>query len=237
MRCLRFQRIFRVPSAIDSRANCCASNSRNLRPLCQGSRLAVRNDFKVTSSVTRLLLPSSPATILWRVVTIVVDSLNCMLCRRTDAHICEEVFKGLPAFADPNSAPTVVRERRTFRVRAALSDIHPYRPFWRRCTAMAQIRPCRMPPVFFDRVLNIFARAFPTKTAATQSHSLSQGLPKYDSSDSAITNAIPFYRWALLLGRPNGTPNHKQSPKALPGKVDFHFHRHARNLTQHIGEC
>lgn len=78
------------------------------------------------SAIGALLFPRSPATIAWLVVAIVVDAINRMLGRGTDAYVSKEILKFKPSVADFYSSAAVPRVTLFVRVSAAPKHSRPY---------------------------------------------------------------------------------------------------------------
>ena len=98
------------------------------------------------SLIGSLLFSGSPAAILRRVIPVVVDAVKRQMFCWPSAHVCQEVFEGMPATADANAAASVILE--TFHVGIAAPCMHrlPDAVF-RCCFAMsgfAMRHSCRM---------------------------------------------------------------------------------------------
>ena len=77
------------------------------------------------SLIGSLLFSGSPAAILRRVIPVVVDAVKRQMFCWPSAHVCQEVFEGMPATADANAAASVVLEEFMVRILTALHHVDP----------------------------------------------------------------------------------------------------------------
>ncbi len=83
--------------------------------ICKREFTTERTESKRVALVVVLRVARYPSAILRRVVTVIVDTINLMIFRRTFAHVCEEACKSAlraiaakPSVTDANAAPAVV---------------------------------------------------------------------------------------------------------------------------------
>jgi hypothetical protein len=86
------------------------SNGRNSHTVCPGSHAQglshVRNQ-SVCSHISLLFWSSRPLAVGLFVISVVVDSLNAMRCRRTWTHVLQKRFKRMPPLARRDRASAI----------------------------------------------------------------------------------------------------------------------------------
>ena len=112
------------PPATDTFLNHTAGNPNAVAPIGKRKRDAVVRNEAVVRPVPRLSFDIRPSAILWRVRTVVVDSVKRTAERRR-AHVRVEVVGVEPPFAHGNTAPAVVLPVLVRRVRAAMDHLRP----------------------------------------------------------------------------------------------------------------
>ena len=78
----------------------------------------------IFATVQVLLNPCGPPAVFWRVVAVIVDTINAGSFRPS-SHIRKEVLEHLPAVAHSNSPGTIVAKAPVFRVGATILDSRP----------------------------------------------------------------------------------------------------------------
>jgi len=96
-----------------------------------------------TTPVIGLLLGGNPPTVLGRIRTVIVDSVDGVPCARSFPHVRQEILERLPLSADVYSATSIVRVLVSSRVCAAPSHPNPNRVFRECCLTMGRIRSSR----------------------------------------------------------------------------------------------
>lgn len=103
------------------------SNTVFLDP--HGKGFGHASDFNESriASIDALLSPRRPTAVVGGVVSVRVDTVEGVFCRRGFAHVCKEVLESLPAVANRYSAPSVELEKSSVRVPAAGFHVLPSR--------------------------------------------------------------------------------------------------------------
>ncbi len=77
-------------------------------------------------TISRLILSSSPLTVFWTVIRVIIDSLNGVFLRWLRPHVSEEVLERMqPAVADSDASAAPILEIVGFRVVAAGFHVLP----------------------------------------------------------------------------------------------------------------
>jgi hypothetical protein len=97
-----------VPTSIQPAIESCRAHPQLCCPFENALGFPVKSKGMFASSVARLLLDSCPAAVRGGIQPVVVDPFQCVRSGWLSAHVCEEVLKTIPAFADSYAAPSVV---------------------------------------------------------------------------------------------------------------------------------
>jgi hypothetical protein len=117
----------------------CVRDSKPARGLCSGHDLSVKQYKNVVPAIALLLFVCRPPAILWRVVSVYVNSVNGMIFGWLFAHVGKKVFKLCPPVANRYSTPAVMSPRIAFGVLASVFDFVPSFVLWRFCQSMRSI--------------------------------------------------------------------------------------------------
>ncbi len=85
------------------------ANTQDLRPLLEISSLPLELNVDQIIAVPALLQSTCPAAVAWRVVLVVVNAVQAPLARVLGwvSHVCREVLKLQPSFANGDAASSV----------------------------------------------------------------------------------------------------------------------------------
>lgn len=99
-------------SLFESRKNCMDIHANTLRPFAYRQRQSVVRENPIATHIARLLRFSGPATIVRRVIAVVVRvSIQCVSPTRSEPHISQEVLEGMsPSLAHKNSPTSISRK-------------------------------------------------------------------------------------------------------------------------------
>lgn len=160
------------------------------------------------SLIAVLLFVSCPAAIVWRIWTVVIDSIKRQ-ANRPRPHVSEERGKTIaPSFANKYSSATIAVESGVSRISTALFHGVPEVIFWAASQTMPQIR-C--------------ARAFLLQTTATLSWSFTTQSTAFDNGfNTTIASASPKSSFAKWFGL-RYFVDYGQSADARASHVDL-FH-------------
>ena len=95
--------------------------------------------FRANALVTELYFSSSPSTVFWGVIAVVIDPIKGMLCAWARPHIGKEILKSGPAVTNLNAPSSIVFVRSMFRKFTASLHSVPYLVFGS-CFAAARYR-------------------------------------------------------------------------------------------------
>jgi len=157
------------------------------------------------SSISTILGSCRPAAVSEFVVPIDVYSVE-VHSRRTFSHVCEEVYKNEPSFANGDSSTAVAFPTSAFRIAASSKHVGP-----------SSIGAGS----FADFVVAMFARSysgaisFPASAASSMAGS--QGMASDDGFCSAVTKTSPTRSAEIFYG--------DESPKALTSEILEGRHR------------
>ena len=131
--------------------------------------------------VVCLLTLCGPATVIWRVVAVVVDTVKAMVGRGTASHVNKEIFKALcPAIAYRDAATLVTMPSGVRRFLATSPHLNP--------------RPELRGPYSASRVAvreRGLAGALALKATAAQRASVPEGFSQSDNAAPAVTPTGP----------------------------------------------
>lgn len=114
------QHLFGGPAGPQTHVQNAPVNANFFSPFCNTHRLPIVCQQPNRSPVSLLLRFGCPATIRWpsvakafitvatRIIPIVVNAVNAVLCRRTISHISEEVGEGQPSLAHGDSSVSII---------------------------------------------------------------------------------------------------------------------------------
>jgi hypothetical protein len=120
------ERLPRGLASVDTLSDAASREGQPFAPFSNGCLYSVVEDDDVVTPVPVLLGSRGPATVLGRVRSIVVDSVDSVLRRGPLAHIREESLKRVhPSPADRDAAAAVVDPGGNIAVRAAAFDVIP----------------------------------------------------------------------------------------------------------------
>lgn len=103
------KRVFNRPSSIKASSNGSFTNASSPFPFISCESLFVKCKKPSVSSVAAIFSGSHPSTILRRVISVIVDSVNLMLRSRSWPHICKKVFKRkAPSFTNTDSTCPII---------------------------------------------------------------------------------------------------------------------------------
>lgn len=94
-------------------------------PFLQRAGLLIVGYQKIVSLIPRLHFTAGPTAILWCVGAVIVNAINGMIVR-TFPHICKEVRKCIPSFANIYAACAIVFIPWLIRIKASHSHAFPY---------------------------------------------------------------------------------------------------------------
>ena len=121
----------RYLTALDARSDRVFRDAEFVGPLSHGMRLTGVGQTDVVTAVVVLLLPSGPAAVLWRVVEVVVTTVESVLVAGRVSHVGVERLEGiLPTLTHPDATTAVELVLLVGWVVAAVThlvpdDIHP----------------------------------------------------------------------------------------------------------------
>lgn len=119
------ERVLNRPSVQEPVANCALWDAAKRAPLIEVPRCAVQREKARATSVLCLLCHRRPPAVRRLVVSVYVDALNGVPRRGHSPHVCDEVFEGLPPFANRDASPAVVWPRHVVRVATPSAHLHP----------------------------------------------------------------------------------------------------------------
>ena len=117
--------IFNRPTSTNSFTNCPSLKARFFRPLID----CFSKHVFIGSFVSGLFFNCRPSTIFRRIGTIVINTVNGMLCRWFQSHISKEIFKLKPSIANCNSSSSIEVIIGGVWIDAALPHSAPCPPF------------------------------------------------------------------------------------------------------------
>jgi hypothetical protein len=184
----------------ENRTQFFTTHAKEITPFGEGTCAPIQNQHDVCSTIAVLLFGRCPTAISRFVVTVVVDAIERV--KRTStfarslwtfAHVCKEILKRLPTFANDDAAHPVIRPTQVIGVRTSADHRRPCSVFSRffSWTALTVCSTCQ--PEFLSK----FNAKAPAR-AGTRRCSLDGTLcdtkrdRPHDTSVSAITKAFPF---------------------------------------------
>ena len=157
------------------------------------------------TSVIRLLNRSRPATILWRVWTVIVNTVNRVIWRRTQPHVSQKSLKAIkPTRADCNATFTILKIIRAFRIKTTSFNPTPRFIF----TGLSQ-------PMFSICI----SRSLALKTPTSEDFFTKVVLADIGNG-AAVTTASPE---TVSVGRSWQFFDHHKPSKSMAGQVGCTF--------------
>lgn len=140
----RSQGKFNAPTIDKSMSHHVRIKAKHSSPLCQSACLVSERNESAASRIVHLFGGACPSAILWRVWTVVVDTVDAierafvfLSSIWASPHVLKKCFKRiLPSIAYRYAATAVVLPIVVFRITAYLFDSSPRGPFWRICEAV-----------------------------------------------------------------------------------------------------
>ncbi len=195
------QSVFGRPSSFESAMDCTLGYIYNFRPFCYCLCLIVESYEAIRSLISMLLSRCRPSAIFWRVVTIIINSINRIFRGWSLSHISKKVLKRInPALTDSYSASTVIFILINIFIVASLFYTNP--DFIFRDTVFAMFGSL----FFLVTTTTYSCFSFSFQFIATDNFRISTFTLAFPAS-SSIFNVRKF--------------NHFQSSKFLPCEIDF----------------
>lgn len=113
--------LFNRPIVIESPKNGVSEHSSSFGPARDTHGFSIEINNVKPALVPSLSFWLCPNAILWAIITIVVDTLNCMYFAWRESHILKEILKTTqPAFTDLYSSATVILVKVIIGIRASV---------------------------------------------------------------------------------------------------------------------
>ena len=185
-------------------------DSNMLCPFHKRQHFTIQGEKTAPTGIALLFLAGGPSTIFWRVIAIVIDSVQCITRAWFRAHISKKVLKAfLPSVTYLNSTASPISKIRLTHIIASAFHGYPgtvFRSFGR-AMSKSILSPFKQTPATFSR-------------PRSQSGNLYKKLITTIASTFPICNKfMSFSDWARFPFR-----QYNQSPKSLPCSVFEWWH-------------
>ena len=183
-------------------------------PFRHSERDAFHSKENVSTAIASLFAISGPAAIAWRVVAIIIDSVNRVCWRWTRTHVRKEVYEATPSLADLDAAPAVVLIAARRRLVAAFKHRNPR--FILRCREFSSRTIAALS--MYGVVSIALSCNFRIQTATALRCMPSQVSGVNNFLSAALAAAFPHWVFALF----SGIANHRPSPKRFVSQIVHH---------------